>query len=254
MEDDRTPPNGRDGRSLPRRVSSLAYSREAIAVRRRKPSPTTIIALAALFVALGGTAIAANRYIITSTSQIKPSVLKELRARATASFVKLAASGAHAVRARARSLGPIDSATEPSATSDPLSGGAWKQTPEELNQLLGEVTLTVPSRSEDAPTACNVGTGAGIATLHLKVLLDGVFVGEAHATNPLGHATGEPETVPIVWASYFGGLPSTWLFEPGAPTNHVLTAQAEDDCGVNGGQATDHFTINSVSIDVVGLK
>lgn len=45
---------------------------------RRRPTPATIIAIVALFVALGGTAVAASRYIITSTSQIKPSVLKDL--------------------------------------------------------------------------------------------------------------------------------------------------------------------------------
>jgi hypothetical protein len=37
------------------------------------------VALVALFVALGGTAVAARHYLITSTSQIKPSVLKLLR-------------------------------------------------------------------------------------------------------------------------------------------------------------------------------
>ena len=37
-----------------------------------------IVAWLALFVALGGTSIAAQHYLITSTSQIKPSVLKKL--------------------------------------------------------------------------------------------------------------------------------------------------------------------------------
>jgi hypothetical protein len=47
-------------------------------VRLSKPTPATAIAIAALFVALGGSAVAANRYIITSASQIKPSVLSGL--------------------------------------------------------------------------------------------------------------------------------------------------------------------------------
>jgi hypothetical protein len=49
-------------------------------MRRRKPSPALVIACLALFVALGGTAIAASRYVITSTSQVKPSVRSALAA------------------------------------------------------------------------------------------------------------------------------------------------------------------------------
>jgi collagen triple helix repeat protein len=38
-----------------------------------------VVALVALFLALGGTGLAASRFIITSTSQIKPNVLRALR-------------------------------------------------------------------------------------------------------------------------------------------------------------------------------
>jgi hypothetical protein len=44
----------------------------------RKPSPSSLVAGLALFFALGGTALA-SRYLITSTSEIKPSVLKKLK-------------------------------------------------------------------------------------------------------------------------------------------------------------------------------
>ena len=49
--------------------------------RFRWPSPSMAIALAALFFALGGGAVAAieHHYVITSTKQIKPSVLKKLK-------------------------------------------------------------------------------------------------------------------------------------------------------------------------------
>lgn len=47
-------------------------------MRQRRPSPATVIACLAVFVALGGTALAAGSYLITRTSQIKPSVLRAL--------------------------------------------------------------------------------------------------------------------------------------------------------------------------------
>ncbi len=47
-------------------------------MRLRRPSPAVGIALVALFFALAGTGLAASRYVITSTGQIKPSVRAKL--------------------------------------------------------------------------------------------------------------------------------------------------------------------------------
>ncbi len=47
-------------------------------MRNKGISPALIVALLALGIALGGTAVAASHYVITSTSQIKPSVLSSL--------------------------------------------------------------------------------------------------------------------------------------------------------------------------------
>jgi hypothetical protein len=53
----------------------------------RRPSPGLVIAVVALFIALGGTAFGAH-FLITSTNQIKPSVLKKLRAKRGPAGVK----------------------------------------------------------------------------------------------------------------------------------------------------------------------
>lgn len=50
-------------------------------MKTRKPAPSTVIASLALFFALGGSAVAAQHYLITSTNQIKPSVLAKLKGK-----------------------------------------------------------------------------------------------------------------------------------------------------------------------------
>lgn len=47
----------------------------------KRPSAALIVARAALLVSVAGTGAAATRYLITSTNQIKPSVLAQLRGR-----------------------------------------------------------------------------------------------------------------------------------------------------------------------------
>jgi hypothetical protein len=198
-----------------------------------------VIALVALSLAMAGTGIAASRYLVTSTSQIKPSVLRELRVQAAhAAAIKLAASGAHAVRTRARSVGPITTPTGvTSARSDPLSGATWTQHAEELNQLTGQVTVSGPG------SKCE---GYG----QIRVRVDGELLGSA------GFSTGETttEALEVSWMEprepRASLLQSVWLWEPPSAVTHTLTAEAWDDCEEPG----VHYTINSVSIDVLGLK
>jgi hypothetical protein len=49
----------------------------------RRPSPATVLATLALFFSLGGTTIAASHYLVSSTAQIEPSVLRSLTATAS---------------------------------------------------------------------------------------------------------------------------------------------------------------------------
>jgi hypothetical protein len=75
-------------------------------MRPHRPSPTTVLSALALFFALGGTAIAARHYLITSTSQIKPSVLHQLHG-------STGARGAAGPQGTAGSQGPAGPAGSP---------------------------------------------------------------------------------------------------------------------------------------------
>ena len=50
-------------------------------LRPHMPSPAMVVALLALFFALGGSALAAKHYLLSSTKQIAPTVLKKLKGR-----------------------------------------------------------------------------------------------------------------------------------------------------------------------------
>jgi hypothetical protein len=55
----------------------------------RRPSPALVVAVLALVVAFGGTAVAAKKYIITKTTQISPKVLTQLKKQGPAGPVGL---------------------------------------------------------------------------------------------------------------------------------------------------------------------
>ena len=56
--------------------------RVAARMRAFRPRPAMAVALLALFIAMGGSAVAASHYLINSTAQINPKVLKKLRGEA----------------------------------------------------------------------------------------------------------------------------------------------------------------------------
>ena len=97
----------------------------------------------------------------------------------------------------------------------------------------------------------------------VRAFVDGRYLGVGGLEIGLNRGTEPTETIPMAWRlgsgidgsfSYEGGVrvgdgPSGWLYEPGSPTTHTLTVLANDSC--EGGV---HFTINSVSIDVIGVQ
>jgi hypothetical protein len=103
----------------------------------KRPSPAMAVSLIALFFSLGGVGLAARRYIITSTSQIKPSVRKQLRGK----------------------TGPRGPQGPQGATGS--AGAAGGQGPQGLQGVAG----TTPTRAYADVDAAGQWSGAGITSL-----------------------------------------------------------------------------------------
>jgi hypothetical protein len=123
----------------------------------------------------------------------------------------------------------------------------WKQGSEELNELVGSVTVTAPPASE-----CGYRNGIGVA--HLLVRVDGNEVGFL----PDVPADGNELRLGVLWeVEVLETVPfadNGFLLEPGATTNHTLKVEARDLCGIESSKTAGHFTIDSLSIDVIGVK
>jgi len=141
-----------------------------------------------------------------------------------------------------------------------VTGGSWTQHSQELDQLVGEVEMTVPPEAKCTENHQNESF-PGRATVHL--LLNGVLVGVAASTVPRG--PGNTDLVPIQWSNgspavggshllEFFEVRSSMLpvWEPGADTSRTLTADAADNCGDDGGSAGGHFTVDAINVDVLG--
>jgi hypothetical protein len=91
---------------------------------RLRVSPTAVIATLALVFAMTGGAYAAKKYLITSTKQISPSVLKALRGKAGAG----GAAGAAGVQGPAGPAGPQGSAGNNGSNGEKGAQGIQGQT------------------------------------------------------------------------------------------------------------------------------
>jgi len=137
----------------------------------------------------------------------------------------------------------------PTFASDPLTGGSWTQHANELDQLVGQVTLTLPPEA-----SCEANT----YPVAVEILLDGSLVG---GTSAVIGATERTESVSIgstkkvaSGGAFSETWPvedlSPWLYEPGTDTSHTLTAQVADICQKPG----VHAKIQSISVDVLGVS
>lgn len=211
----------------------------------RRPSPALVVACLAVIVALAGTAVAAEQYVITSTSQIKPSVLKELqglRATAHAAVVE----PPRTIVAHDSSLGPVETAEPHVPVADPLVPVTWTQETNELDGFAGVAEVAIgPGCEASAKAHINVSvpgwTGETSGSLHSEVVL----VGEAVNQPPEVAKRGE-----VIKTDLTGLDGTAWtLFAPGKATTRTLTATVE-----NNGNVGCHFTVDHISIDVIGAR
>jgi hypothetical protein len=229
---------------------------------RRHLSYANVVATMALVFAMSGGALAATHYLITKTSQIKPSVLKKLKGNightgATGATGPIGPQGpagkegqqgvsGTTVVDRIRSLAPIATTTgseakdEIASLNDPLNG-SFTQGADEVDQILGQVTFTAPAAAH-----CTTNTSSGKVTIAISV--DGTVVADVEE---YGNDPEKPVTVPVEF--YDGNsLPSWTLFEPGTATARTVTATVGDECGWEGGKTGAHFTIDAIELDVLG--
>jgi len=82
----------------------------------KRLSPSLVISFVALFISCTGTSFAVAKYVITSTSQIKPSVLRKL--------TKPSLAATPSVPGTAGATGPQGGTGERGAKGDPGTGGA----------------------------------------------------------------------------------------------------------------------------------
>jgi hypothetical protein len=121
---------------------------------RRHFNFTSLIAVLTLVFAMSGGALAAKKYLITSTSQISPSVLKALKGKAGAAGAKgdTGAAGGQGAPGSAGSPGPAGPLLETLPSGKTLTG-LWSlgQSMEEGLQLV-TISYQLPLASPLAPT------------------------------------------------------------------------------------------------------
>jgi len=155
-------------------------------------------------------------------------------------------------RVRAESSATSETVAELASpgASDPLTDASWSQGANELNELVGEVTVTNPTKTDCSrmtPNGKNV-VGKGL----ISVLLNGTLVGTIKEL--AGKEESSTTNVPIKWFSEGGKAgPTLLLWEPGAETSRALTVRAADDCGEAGGSSGGHFKVEGVKVDVLGV-
>ena len=212
---------------------------------KRHVSYANVVATLALVFAMSGGALAAKHYLVSSTKQISPKVLKKLKGK-TGKTGKTGATGpagpqgaagpqgkeGTTVVNRVRGAGAIES----TGTEAPyaLTNSIWSQGPTEAQTITASVSFNAPPESK-----CNIA-GKFAANVEVEIKIDGVFAGNGFYNNEKeGKFTKTMYT-------------ETGLTDNGATQSHTITATIKDNCGAAGGVAEQHFIVESVNVDVFG--
>lgn len=108
----------------------------------KRPTPATAISIVALFFSLGGVSLAASKYLITNTHQIKPNVLRYL----------------HGQRGPAGSAGSAGAPGAPGAAGAAgATGAAGVFSAANLSVVDGPITPVAPSTTGSSIAVCPAG-------------------------------------------------------------------------------------------------
>jgi Collagen triple helix repeat (20 copies) len=135
------------------------------------------------------------------------------------------------VVARARGSSTL-TAIYPGPTSYPLTGGSWTQAATEVDEIVGQVTIT----TAQGVSGCMPTSGA-----QFFIYVDSTLIGKFFADDPSWtaqsvHTVEVPRTI-------------NYVYEPGVATPHTLTVQVSGDCPST--TTPQDATVDNVSIDVI---
>jgi hypothetical protein len=116
----------------------------------RRPSPATIIASFALFFSLAGTGLAASKYLITSTKQIKPSVLSSLHG----------SQGPRGPQGVQGAVGPAGAAGAAGAAGGAGPTGTF--TTSDVTTVIGSAPTGIPDNGGNATSIASCPSGSTV--------------------------------------------------------------------------------------------